>query len=225
MFYFDAFYRTSNLRCLRLVICWGVSDEGLSEAASKFPLLEELEIYLGNTGKDAIEAVGRCCPLLKTFKFNQQGIRDPSYQYDEDALAIAENMHGLHHLQLVGNKMTNLGLQAILDGCPYLESLDLRKCFHVNLEGDIWKRCDEQIKNLRHPNDSTHDYQFTAEINGSGFSNYGHLSSDFSYDDYNLSSDYDDYYGYDGFDGYDSDYNVCLIQPVMTDEMKDLEKS
>ncbi|XWS40444.1 hypothetical protein CRYUN_Cryun18bG0140700 [Craigia yunnanensis] len=197
--------RTSNLRRLRLVICWDVSDEGLSEAASKFPLLEELEIYFGNAGKDAIEAVGCCCPLLKTFKYNQEGTRDFSYQCDEEAIAIAENMHGLRHLQLVGNKLTNKGLQAILDGCPYLESLDLRKCFHVNLGGDMGKRCAEQIKNLRRPNDSTHDYQFTAEMDGSGFSDYGHLPSDFSYDDYSLGSDYDDYDSYDGYDVYESE--------------------
>ncbi|XVF81982.1 hypothetical protein PTKIN_Ptkin16aG0006300 [Pterospermum kingtungense] len=188
-------HRTNNLRRLRLVMCWDVSDEGLIEAASEFPLLEELEIYFGDTGKDSIEAFGSCCPLLRTFKYNQEGTRDPSYQSDEEALAIAENMHGLHHLQLIGNKLTNRGLQAILDGCPYLESLDLRKCFHVNLKGDIGKRCAEQIKNLRRPDDSIHDYPFTAEMNDSGFSSYGYDS-----DDYNDCDDYGDYYDYGYFD-------------------------
>ena len=60
--------------------------------------------------------------------------------------------------------MTNDGLQAILDGCPHLESLDLRKCFNVTLSRNLGIRCAEQIKNLRHPNDSTHDYGFMAEI-------------------------------------------------------------
>ncbi|XVF81983.1 hypothetical protein PTKIN_Ptkin16aG0006400 [Pterospermum kingtungense] len=173
--------RTSNLRRLRLVMCWwNVSDHGLSKAASKFPFLEELEIYFCDFDEDSIEVVGRCCPLLKTFKYNQEGSRFPSYRSDEEALAIAENMHGLRHLQLIGNKLTNRGLQAILDGCPYLESLDLRKCLRVNLEGDIGKRCAERIQNLRRPNDSIHDFEFAAEI------------------------DFDDY------DGYDSDYNVYL---------------
>ncbi|XVE94242.1 hypothetical protein REPUB_Repub01dG0264700 [Reevesia pubescens] len=207
--------RTSNLRCLRLITCWDISDEGLSEAASKFPLLEELEIYSGNTSQDAIEAVGRCCPLLKTFKFNREGIRDPSFQYDEEALAIAENMHGLHHLQLIGNNLTNHGLQAILDGCTDLESLDLRRCFQVNLEGDMGKRCAEKIKNLRRPNDSVHDFKFSAEINDTGDSDYDYYSSDFGYNGYGFvygsDSDYDDYYGYDGFDGYDSDFNIVPI--------------
>ncbi|OMO68313.1 Leucine-rich repeat, cysteine-containing subtype [Corchorus olitorius] len=133
--------RASQLRCLQLACCYAISDEGLSEVASKLPLLEELEIYVGNTGKHAIEAVGSCCPLLKTLKYNQEGIRNTSFRYDKEALAIAQNMPGLHHLQLIGNHLTNHGLQAILDGCPHLESLDLRECFHVNLEGDLGKRC------------------------------------------------------------------------------------
>ncbi|XVF81986.1 hypothetical protein PTKIN_Ptkin16aG0006700 [Pterospermum kingtungense] len=202
---------TSNLRRLRLVMCWDVSDKGLIEAASKFPLLEELEI----TGKDSIEAFGRCCPLLKAFNYNQGGFRDPSDQFDKDALAIAENMHGLRHLQLVGNNLTNRGLLAILDGCPYLESLDLRKCFHVNLKGDVGKRCAEQIKDLRRPDDSLHDYPFTEEIDDPGFSSYGYDSDDYNdcddYGDYDYYGGFDDFGGYDGFDGYDSDYNVCLV--------------
>ncbi|XVF68325.1 hypothetical protein PTKIN_Ptkin10aG0195800 [Pterospermum kingtungense] len=86
-------------------------------------------------------------------------------------------MHGLRHLQLVGNKLSNQGLQAILDGCPYLESLDLRNCYNVNLEGDLGKRCAEQIKNLKRPEDSMHDYQFAdAEMNNyHGLPNYSSL--------------------------------------------------
>ena len=110
--------------------------------------------------------------LLKSLKWNQlwdgrphihiEG--DEEFDDDGEALAIAKNMPELRHLQLIGNKVTNDGLQAILDGCPHLESLDIRKCFNVTLSGNLGKRCAERIKNLRHPNDSTHDYGFMAEI-------------------------------------------------------------
>ena len=56
----------------------------------------------------------------------------------------------------------NDGLLAILDGCPQLESLDLRKCFHVTLSGYLGKYA-ERIKVLRHPNDSTDNYEFVAD--------------------------------------------------------------
>ncbi|PRQ27963.1 putative leucine-rich repeat domain, L domain-containing protein [Rosa chinensis] len=57
--------------------------------------------------------------------------------------AIAGTMHGLHHLMLLGNEMTNEGLCAILDGCPHLESLDLRQCLNLTLEGNMGRRCVE----------------------------------------------------------------------------------
>ncbi|XP_062163008.1 putative F-box/LRR-repeat protein 23 [Alnus glutinosa] len=151
---------SSQLKRLRLVRCHDISDEGLSEVAAKLPLLEELDIsYSSSLSKEALEAVGRCCPYLKSLKFNSRRLYLES---DEEALAIAENISELRHLQLFGNKLTNDGLQAILDGCPHLESLDLRQCLNVSLAGNLGRRCAEQIIDLRRPNDSTDDYEFDA---------------------------------------------------------------
>lgn len=83
---------------------------------------------------------------------------------DKDALAIAENMPRLHYLQIFGNGLTDSGLQAILDGCPDLESLDLRQCFNLKLAGQLGKKCAERIKTLRLPHDPTDGYEFTTEI-------------------------------------------------------------
>ncbi|KAF5471844.1 hypothetical protein F2P56_008609 [Juglans regia] len=73
-------------------------------------------------------------------------------------------MSELRHLQLFGNKLTNDGFKAILDGCHHLESLDLRQCFNVNLTGNLGRRCAERIKDLRSPCDSIDDYEFNAEL-------------------------------------------------------------
>ena len=43
----------------------------------------------------------------------------------------------------------------------------------MSLSGNLGKRCAERIKNLRHPNDSTHDYGIMAEI-----SDYGPFDED-----------------------------------------------
>ncbi|GLT97117.1 hypothetical protein SLE2022_147000 [Rubroshorea leprosula] len=111
--------RSSRLRCLRLVSCSDISDEGLREAISKLSLLEELEISYCYFSPASLAVVGSCCPHLKSFKFNNQDYQgfNMCNHCEEAALAIAQTMRELHHLQLFGNKLSNFGLVAILDGC------------------------------------------------------------------------------------------------------------
>ncbi|KAL6204468.1 hypothetical protein ACLB2K_021735 [Fragaria x ananassa] len=162
---------SSGIRRLRLACSYHISDEGLIEVASKLPLLEELDISVcENLSHKPVRVLGRSCPLLKSFRLNKKWHKysddffeeiiddDGPWSKDDDALAIAETMHGLHHLQLFGNQLTNVGLRAILDGCPHLESLDLRYCFNLNLEGDLGRRCSEQIRKLLLPTDSIAGY-------------------------------------------------------------------
>ena len=167
----------------------------MCEVAQKLPQLEELGISISNLSKDSLENIGRSCPRLKSLKFNVEGYRRPHIECDEDALAIAETMPALRHLQLFGNKLTNDGLLAILDGCPNLESLDLRQCFNVSLVGSLGRRCAEQIKDLRLPYDPIDDYPFEAE------NDYGSLDEDYpsGISDIDILSDYDyDYYEFSG---------------------------
>jgi hypothetical protein len=129
---------SSQLKRLGLAKCRGISDGGLSGVAAKLPLLEELAISYCPLSKEALEAVGRSCPLLKSLQFNNWSVWDSELCHEE-ALAIAENMSELRRLNLVGTfTLTNDSLQAILDGCPHLESLDLRRCFNLTLAG-IWE--------------------------------------------------------------------------------------
>lgn len=192
--------RSGQLRRLRLVFCYHLSGEALSKAVKEMPYLEELQLYYTRITKEAIESVGRLCPHLKSFRLNNQGFRRPQIECDEEALAIAENMPSLLHLQLFGNTVTNEGLKAILDGCHHLESLDLRHCFNLCLEGSLGRRCSEQIKELKHPDDSTEDYEFDCRLEDFEssdedypfrFSDIDHMSLD---DDYYEFSDLDDEY-------------------------------
>ncbi|XP_015878944.3 F-box protein SKIP19 [Ziziphus jujuba] len=204
--------RSSMVRRLRLICCYSISDNGLSEAAAKLPLLEDLEISYHSLSNEPLEAIGHCCPLLKSLKLNCRGFRHPHLAIDDEAVAIAKSMPELRHLQLFGNKLTNEGLQAILDGCPHLESLDLRQCFNIALAGNLGKRCAEQIKDLRRPYDSTEGYEFDAGIHNtydydddsydedypSGFSDIDFLTDDGEYYEFSggsdLTDDYDFYF-------------------------------
>ncbi|XP_071690194.1 putative F-box/LRR-repeat protein 9 [Rutidosis leptorrhynchoides] len=160
--------RASQLKRLEVIWCFGELYGEWSVYFKKFPLLEELSIETTDIGPDDIEAAGRYCPLLKTLKVNQRFYKWSNLDKDDEesvqmlnetAIAIGKYLHDLSYLQLIGNSMTNIGLQAILDGCTHLESLDMRQCLYVDLKKDeIGKRCSERIKDLKHPNDSMEGY-------------------------------------------------------------------
>ncbi|CAE6137812.1 unnamed protein product [Arabidopsis arenosa] len=129
-------YRSSNLRSLRLTrssnlksfalpVCYPsiTTIEELVNAIAKFPFLETLEFFDFLFILD-LKAIGHACPQLKTLKINFSGYTPCD---DDDAIAIAESMPELRHLQLMGNgRLTDTGLNAIRDGCPHLEHLDRR---------------------------------------------------------------------------------------------------
>ncbi|KAE8708149.1 putative F-box/LRR-repeat protein 23 [Hibiscus syriacus] len=197
--------RSTHLKRLRLFSCYSISDEGLSEAASKLPFLEELEIFICPVSKDALETIGRNCPLLKSFKYNLQQHKSFHYASDDEALAIAQTMPELRRLQVLGNDLTNEGLQAILDGCPHLEYLDLRQCFNVHLGGNLEKTCVKRVKNLLRPYDSTHDYEFYAGVHDTESSDEDYHLYGISDDDM-LANGYDDYLAFPGASDF-SDYD------------------
>ncbi|CAL5203200.1 unnamed protein product [Lathyrus oleraceus] len=145
--------RASQLRRLRIEDCpRSLSKEGLSDAVKKFPLLEELHIskcHLLHTV--SFDTIGQSCPLLKSLKLESFSAENEAC--DRQAFGIAEKMPGLCHLEILKNNLSNEGLIAILDGCPLLESLDIRGCLHLDLSGSIWQRCKKQIKDLRLPAD------------------------------------------------------------------------
>ncbi|KAK6150117.1 hypothetical protein DH2020_017642 [Rehmannia glutinosa] len=150
--------RSRNLRRLSLACCDDISGKALTKAVKKLPQLEELHlIIMLDVLARHVKTIGKSCPMLKSFTLNLPGEKPI---YSKYALAIAKSMPNLCHLQLFANFMKNDGLQALLDGCPHLESLDIRQCHRVDLSGDLGKRCSQQIKNLRLPLDSVDDYRW-----------------------------------------------------------------
>jgi F-box/leucine-rich repeat protein 2/20 len=135
---------------LRLLDCQQISDKGFSEAVRKLPQLEDVDISFCDLLKCSLDVLGRSCPLLKSLKFVTIGLEYFGYEHnDEEAFVIAETMPGLRHLNIRGNMLTNVGLLAILDGCPLLESLNIAECINLRLSEGLRKRCREQIKYVR----------------------------------------------------------------------------
>lgn len=199
--------RSSQLRRLQLVFSYDITGDGLIQAIKNFPLLEELCLYYTSIDAKDIEAIGRSCPQLKSFKLNNRWYRQPyDVVCDMEAQAIAQSMPELRHLQLFGNQMTNEGLQAILDGCPHLESLDLRQCFNIHFGGNIGRLCTQRIRDLKQPHDSTNDYRFFTEIYYYGTSDDD--DDDITgFSDVDLVSEYEDYLEFSGGSEYSNEYD------------------
>ncbi|KAL0844513.1 hypothetical protein Bca101_017759 [Brassica carinata] len=201
-------HSSNKLRSLKVAVGYKITSEGLINAVSKLPLLQELEVSYCPLSGETLKVIGQSCPNLKTLKKNCEGYRRPRDDSDDVALAIAETMPGLCHLQLFGDRLTDAGLNAVLDGCPNLEHLDLRQCFNVDFVGDLEKRCLERIKVVRRPDDSVRDYPFSATVNDDDV-----CSSDDDYSDVDIMSE-DEFYGdlsedacdtsdFDPYDDYD----------------------
>ncbi|VAH00776.1 unnamed protein product [Triticum turgidum subsp. durum] len=162
--------RAPSLKSLQLSLCDEVSNEALAEAVKGFPQLEELEITFCSLNSNVCELVGRACPQLKSFRLNErwtilqrgfaafEGMDD-----DTGALGIASSMPELRDLQLIGNNLTNTGLAAILDHCPRLESLDVRRCCNLQMDDALRSKC-ARIGNLRLPRDPISDFKYRAYL-------------------------------------------------------------
>jgi hypothetical protein len=111
----------------------------------------------------AYDAIGTACPHLKIFRQVNEpsAFEDLLYEYvdrdstraDAESLAIA-SMTELRTLQLRRSKISNGGLLAILDGCPHLESLDVRQCLFLKKDTDMEARL-ASLKSVRLPWDPT----------------------------------------------------------------------
>ncbi|KAL8468594.1 hypothetical protein ACS0TY_031693 [Phlomoides rotata] len=213
--------RSSDLKRLTLHACSWLTRKCLVEAVKKLPLLEELQLTILPSVKAAdVEAIGISCPMLKSFTFNRNGFSNPSVIYNLDepnrnkyALAIAENMPNLCHLRFIGNTIDNEGLESILDGCPNLESLDLRQCFGLDLQQGLGKRCSKQIKHLKSPLDAVSEIQYLGAMYELDYIYDIPYIDVFEDEDIDFELDIDEYPYIDVFDGY-YDLGVMLLSSL-----------
>lgn len=145
-----------SLKSLRLIECRDMVDLAFKPVITMFPMLEELELSnCMHRFPITLEVIGDACPLLKRFRLSQGSFY--SERVDDSAAMAIAMMPELRSLQLTADSLTNSGLELVLNGCPHLESLDIRSCYHVCMDDDMQAKC-SRIKTLRHPEDSMDDY-------------------------------------------------------------------
>ncbi|KAI3709988.1 hypothetical protein L2E82_39761 [Cichorium intybus] len=166
--------RSCKLKHLTLMSCYHMTAKGLSQAVKSVPQLEELHISNFFISTEDIEAIGRNCPQLKSFIVNTV-LRRAFNNCDANALAIVSHMPGLHHLKLFDKEMTNIGLQAILNGCPHIESLHICMCYDLDRDENLRKVCMEWVKDFKfvlHVEDYDYDYDPPSAKDLDGYSDY-----------------------------------------------------
>ncbi|KAJ0975707.1 hypothetical protein J5N97_017672 [Dioscorea zingiberensis] len=87
---------------------------------------------------------------------------DPEYSYgmpDEVELTATFTMHELRHPQAIRNKMTNVGILAILNSYTQFDSLHIRGFFNAKLFDDLREKI-SRVSEVRLPNESTKDYPY-----------------------------------------------------------------
>ncbi|KAJ9565859.1 LOW QUALITY PROTEIN: hypothetical protein OSB04_001825 [Centaurea solstitialis] len=155
------FISRSKLNNLCLTDCLKITSCGLNNALERLSHLETLELsYIRVSAKD-IEAIGRSCPHLQSFKIRIHFLSwyCPCHANSMPALrhleliGISGDNDGLHYLELIGTRDDNDGVRAILKGYPHLQSLHIFNRFHTRLDPDLEKLCRERIK----------DFQFNQE--------------------------------------------------------------
>ncbi|XP_047940834.1 putative F-box/LRR-repeat protein 9 [Salvia hispanica] len=183
--------RSPSLKRLKLGTCFFISGKCATRMIAKLRQLEELHLTIRPwIGASHIIAIGNSCPLLKSFScngFKCKLLTNEFIDHNEPfrhayALAISQSMPNLRHLQVFAHWMGNKGLELILNGCPHLESLDVRRCFDLDLEGDLGKRCREQIKYLKLPDDSVSDIPWPNCDGGDPFGTSAYSFEDYVYD-------------------------------------------
>ncbi|KAL1555777.1 putative F-box/LRR-repeat protein 23 [Salvia divinorum] len=136
--------RSSQLRCLTLDV---YLIHTVLMSIKKLPQLEELHLIARSrfTLQD-FETIVVSCPTLKSFTYEE--FWNCNREFTDHAVAIGKTMPNLRHLRLFNLSIENKGLEAILDGCPGLESLHLQLCSGLDLQGGLGKRCSDRIKDL-----------------------------------------------------------------------------
>lgn len=133
--------------------CLAISNYALRQTIPTLQLLQKLTISLYQPFDTTIEVIGQACPLLSSFEVTvHSSIINIRTGINYHAMAIGMSMHGLRTLKICSShKLTNVGIEHILLGCPHLHLLDIQHCEALDLVANMRDRCQTQIQQVLWP--------------------------------------------------------------------------
>lgn len=161
-----------------------VNDKMVKQHVESLKLLTFLDIsYCLNITCDGLQALGQHCTSLFHLRRNmpppvwQKDIGAVASDTDDrEALAIADTMQGLHHLELGYGCLTDIGLDAIFTKCKNLTHLDIIGCYAVKMESDHFEDRCQRLEGFRAPWDD--EFEDEDESDGSAYNDYYSDSDD-----------------------------------------------
>ncbi|KAF8106321.1 hypothetical protein N665_0144s0032 [Sinapis alba] len=119
----------------------GLSNSGVVNVAEKLSSLTFLDLsYCCKVGPEAIQAIGKHCKSLIEFCRNMHPLDVASVDsHDDEAYAIASTMPKLKRLEIAYHRVSTEGVLKILSSCVFLEFLELRGCWDVQLDNKFFK--------------------------------------------------------------------------------------
>ncbi|MCO5547668.1 hypothetical protein L7F22_001119 [Adiantum nelumboides] len=135
----------SQLEVLRIANSF-VSEECLCEVAPRLSNLTYLDISGRFPSGASIESFGKHCKFIKRLNLNMGLNLRESKSCDAAALAIAQHMPQLQHLEMAYGLLSVTGLKALLENCRDLQHLDLRGCWHLDMEESLMLEARKRIK-------------------------------------------------------------------------------
>ncbi|KAJ6974237.1 F-box/LRR-repeat protein 3 isoform X1 [Populus alba] len=123
--------RCSRLLCLKLGLCTNISDTGLFYIASNCSQLHELDLYrCMGIGDDGLAALSSGCKKLRKLNLSY------CIEVTDKGMESLGYLEELSDLELRGlDKITGVGLTALVIRCKRLAYLDLKHCGKVDDTG------------------------------------------------------------------------------------------
>ncbi|TVU43215.1 hypothetical protein EJB05_09662, partial [Eragrostis curvula] len=128
----------------------------------EFPNLEDLQVspsYGTIFDKYLFQSVCRACPCLKRLKL--RFTVDGHFYYPQLIIPIDGTipvMHELRFLELIGCELNDIGLAAVIDNGPVLQSLWITGCFNYREMDDELKAKCARVENMTLPQDDPNSY-------------------------------------------------------------------